>query len=135
MRWRYISRWNCRKYGKSRYITCKSLYRYKRQIYKRKTQNSQKIKIKKKTKDKYTKDKHTKALKNTKDKFFKVQKILGYESKNRKIQKQIWTKEFVKTIWNPKEKRQYTKIKTTGSFLNYQLFKYKDKSRFARTFL
>ena len=48
-----------------------------------------KDKIKKKTKDKDTKDKNTKVLKNTKDKFFKVQKILGYESKNGKIQKQI----------------------------------------------
>ena len=38
-----------------------------------------KDKIEKKTKDNYTKDKNTKALKNTKDEFFKVQKILKYE--------------------------------------------------------
>ena len=111
MRWRYISRWNCRKYGKSRYITCKSLYRYKRQIYKRKIQNLQKIKIKKKTKDKYTKDKHTKALKNTKDKFFKVQKILGYKSKNNKIQKWMITKEFVTNNLKPKRKMTIYKDK------------------------
>ena len=58
-----------------------------------------KDKVKKKTKDKYTKDKHTEALKNTKDKFFKVHRIyLEYKSKNNKIQKRIITKEFVKTI-------------------------------------
>ena len=76
MWWKYISRWNSRKYGKFRYITWKSLYK------------TQKIKIQKTnyTKDKFTKDKIGKKviteeeeqIKNLDINFYK----LGFVSKN-----------------------------------------------------
>ena len=51
MWWKYLCRWNCRKYDNVRYITCKSLYKDtkdKRNHTKEKSKN---------TKDKIAKDK------------------------------------------------------------------------------
>ena len=64
MWWKYLCRWNCRKYDNVRYITCKSLYKDT------KDKSTKEITQKKKEKSKNTKDKIAK------DKFQETKEVL-----------------------------------------------------------